>query len=73
MYKIIYRKSALKSLSKMPRKIADKFTDAFMELARGQGADLDIKSLEGREGLRLRIGAYRAIYRQLNDVMIIDV
>lgn len=34
---------------------------------------LDIKKLEGREGFRLQIGGYRAIYRKLNDVLIIEV
>ncbi len=73
MYKIIYRRSALKALSKMPRQFAGKFTDAFIQLALDQGVALDIQKLEGREGFRLRIGSYRAIYRKLNDVMIIDV
>ena len=34
---------------------------------------LDIKKLEGREGFRLRIGSYRAIYHKINDIMVIDV
>lgn len=29
--------------------------------------------LEGREGYRLRIGGYRAIFRRLNDVFVIEV
>ncbi len=73
MYKIIYRKSALKALSKMPRKIAEKFTGSFVLLSDNKEEGLDIKKLEGREGFRLRIGGYRAIYRRLNDVMVIDV
>ncbi len=73
MYKIIYRKSALKALSKMPRKIAEKFTSSFALLSGNKEDGLDIKKLEGREGFRLRIGGYRAIYRKLNDVMVIDV
>lgn len=73
MYKIIYRKSALKALSKMPRKIAEKFTGSLVLLSDNKEEGLDIKKLEGREGFRLRIGGYRAIYRRLNDVMVIDV
>jgi mRNA interferase RelE/StbE len=73
MYKIIYRKSALKALSKMPCKIAEKFTGSFALLSNNKEEGLDIKKLEGREGFRLRIGGYRAIYRKLNDVMVIDV
>jgi len=73
MYKIIYRKSAIKALSKMPRKIAEKFTGSFALLSDNKEEGLDIKKLEGREGFRLRIGGYRAIYSKLNDVMVIDV
>ncbi|RIZ67739.1 MAG: type II toxin-antitoxin system RelE/ParE family toxin [Methylococcales bacterium] len=73
MYKIIYRKSAVKALSKMPRKIAEKFTGSFSLLADNQEDGLDIKKLEGREGFRLRIGSYRAIYHKINEIMVIDV
>ena len=58
----------------MPGKISEKFTDSFALLANNnEEASLDIKKLEGRDGFRLRIGSYRAIYRKLNDVMVIDV
>jgi len=73
MYKIIYRKAALKALAKMPRKIAEKFTGSFALLSVNSEDGLNIKKLEGREGFRLRIGGYRAIYRKLNEVMVIDV
>jgi mRNA interferase RelE/StbE len=73
MYKIIYQKSALKTLAKMPKKVREKFTASFSLLAMSLETGLDIKKLEGREGFRLRIGGYRAIYRKLSDVMVIDV
>jgi len=73
MYKIIYRKSALKALSKMPRKLAEKFIGSFVLLSDNKEDGLDMKKLEGREGFRLRIGGYRAMYRKLNDVMVIDI
>jgi mRNA interferase RelE/StbE len=73
MYKIVYRKSAAKALLKLPIKIVQQFTQAFELMAGGCDDSLDIKKLEGREGFRLRIGSYRAIYRKLNDVMIIEV
>lgn len=57
----------------MPDKLAMQFTSAFLQLADHHEFGLDIKKLEGREGFRLRIGGYRAIYRRLNDVMVIDV
>lgn len=73
MYKITYRKTAAKSLLKLPTKVAEQFKQAFELLATDSETGLDIKKLEGREGFRLRIGGYRAIYRKLNDVMIIEV
>ena len=73
MYQIIYRKDAAKALSRLPAKIRAKFVMAFENIAIEQDTGLDIKKLEGREGLRLRIGGYRAIYRKLDDVLIIDV
>jgi mRNA interferase RelE/StbE len=73
MYKIIYRKSALRALAKIPRKTAEKFTDSFVLLSVNSEDDLDIKKLEGREGFRLRIGSYKAIYKKLNEMLVIDV
>jgi mRNA interferase RelE/StbE len=73
MYKIIYRKTAAKALLKLPAKVAEQFKQAFEHLATDDESLLDIKKLEGREGFRLRIGSYRAIYRKLNDVMIIEI
>lgn len=73
MYKIMYRKEAAKAFGKLPDRVARQFRVAFDRIATQQESGLDIKKLEGREGLRLRIGGYRAIYRKLNDVMVIEV
>jgi len=74
MYKVNIRKSAAKSLAKINIKIVEKFYLAFDLLANDlDHTDLDIKKLEGREGYRLRIGAYRALYRVFNDELIIEV
>ena len=74
MYKITYRKPAAKALTKLPTKTAVQFLNAFEQLATGaEQPAFDIKKLEGREGYRLRIGGYRAIYRFLDAIMIIEV
>ena len=73
MYKIIYRKSVIKALAKMSAKVALEFSHAFDALAMNNLAGLDVKKLEGREGYRLRIGGYRAIFRRLDDVLVIEV
>jgi len=74
MYKVKIRKSAAKALLKINSKIVEKFYSAFEQLSNDLNqTDLDIKKLEGREGYRLRIGAYRALYRVFNDELIIEV
>jgi len=62
MFQVIYKKQALKALKKMPKKIANQFFNAFDQLAENNAKGLDVKKLSGREGYRLRIGDYRAIY-----------
>lgn len=63
MYQIFYRRSAQKALLKMPRTLAARFQDAFRRLAEDPTRrDLDVKALAGREGYRLRIGEWRALY-----------
>ena len=63
-----------KDLKSVPPKIKEQ-ADALLFLLRENPVSpgLNIKKLEGREGFRLRIGGYRAIYRRLNDTMVIDV
>ena len=73
MYALVYRKSVVKSLTKLPNDVCGKFTAAFQQLASGDSAQFNIKKLSGRDGFRLRIGGYRAIYRIHNDQLIIEV
>lgn len=74
MFEVVYRKSALKTLAKMPKSIAERFLDAFSQMADGMNTDgLSIKPLQGQEGFRLRIGDYRAIYTVEADRLIIEV
>ena len=73
MYQVQYKKSATKALSKLPRKTARQFMSAFEQIANENTHNFDIKKLHNREGFRLRIGSYRALYRVLNDVLIIEV
>ena len=64
MYEVFYRKSAQKALLKLPSEIRVEFQQAFRLLAENPTRrDLDVKNLQGREGYRLRISQWRAIYR----------
>ena len=74
MYVVFYRKSAQKALLKLPSDIRVEFQQAFRLLAENPTRrDLDVKILQGREGYRLRIRQWRAIYRVELERLIIMV
>ncbi len=73
---VAYKKKALKALRRMPKQYADRFVVSFNRIASGEVDDLDIKSLQGRDAYRLRIGGYRAIYEMEDEtitVLVLDV
>lgn len=72
---VTYKKKALKGLRKMPAEYAHRFREGFKQIAAGNNAGLDIKALQGREGYRLRIGGWRALYEVENEtinVLVLD-
>ena len=71
MFRVVYKTKALKALEKMPKKITRQVFSAFEKLAESNAEGLDVKKLGGREGYRLRIGGYRAIYTQNGEQLII--
>ena len=77
MYRIEYRRPARKALMRMPASLAARFLEAFESLAADpRCADLDIKRLSGRDGYRLRIAGWRALYRVECDrlvVLVLDI
>ena len=73
MLKILYRKKALKGLKKMPAEVCAGFLEGFRRLADGKSRGLDVRPLTGRDGYRLRIREWRAIYEIRNDQLIILV
>ncbi|RME35467.1 MAG: type II toxin-antitoxin system RelE/ParE family toxin [Gammaproteobacteria bacterium] len=76
MGEVHYKRRALRALAILPRDVAERFHRGFEQIACGRGQNLDISPLRGRDGYRLRIGKYRAIY-QLTDgrvrVIVLDV
>jgi len=59
----------------MPRNIATQFRAGFGRVAASDTDGLNIKKLQGREGYRLRIGGYRAIYEiegETINVLVLD-
>ncbi len=73
MYEITYKKSAAKTLAKMPAKIACQIMNNFQLIAKQETDDLDIKKLQNRDGFRLRVGGYRAIYQVFDEILTIEV
>jgi len=74
MYKVSYRKAALKYLRKMPKNRAVNFIDAFKLIAKRDTEGLNITKFKQLDGAyRLRIGDYRAIYIVTKTELIIEV
>ena len=67
---LVLTRSAAKDLDALPPDARDQVTDGLNAYAMtGQG---DVKKLSGREGYRLRIGAYRVIFGE-DDTTILAI
>ncbi len=69
-----YKKAAIKYLKKMPKDKANRFFRAFLRISKGDTKDLNISPFRAlKDGYRLRIGDYRAIYTILENELSIEV
>jgi len=74
VYKIIIKKEAAKSLSRLPRNVAKTIREKLEAIAVDPYAEHpNAKKLQGREGYRLRVGDWRVIYEIQNDQLVILV
>jgi len=74
VYKIIFKKKAVKSLNKLPRNTAKTIREKLDEIAADPYTEHpNAKKLQGREGYRLRVGDWRVIYEIQNDQLVILV
>ena len=71
-YKIEIKKSAVKELSKLPKKELTKIVDKIQSLSDEPRPD-GCKKLSGDEKYRIRIGSYRVLYSIEDDVLIVYV
>jgi len=63
-------RTAQKQLRKMQKQDAQRLIDALKEYeASGNG---DVKSLQGRNGYRLRVGNMRAIFEIINGIIVLQ-
>lgn len=74
MYKIVFKREAAKSLSKLPRNVAKTIRQKLEAIAANPYAENpNAKKLQGREGYRLRVGDWRVLYEIQNDQLVILV
>jgi len=74
MYTVTYRKEAIKYLRKMAKKDANRFLLAFEKIAKKETKGLNIKQFKQiKNGYRLRIGDYRALYSIYENELIIEI
>ncbi len=74
MYKLKYRRRARNYLARLPLKIKTTIVSKLHELClEPDSISLDIDTLKGGEGFRLRVGQYRVIYRRDDYYFIIEV
>ena len=71
-FEIKIKRKAQKSLSKIPASFQSKIIESIRELS-DDPFPSQSKKLTGRNGWRIRIGSYRAIYEVLNNELIILV
>ena len=74
MYVLKYRRQARNYLARLPLKIKTAIVKKLHELCSNpDSALLDIDTLRGQEGFRLRVGQYRVIYTREDYDLIIEV
>jgi mRNA interferase RelE/StbE len=74
VYRILFAKSADKTLRRLPRNTAQRIRRSLDDLARNPHAEhLDVTKLQNRPGYRLRVGQWRVIYEIEHDELMILV
>ena len=74
VYRVLFTKSADKTLRKLPRNVAQRIRRSLDALATNPYAEhLDVTKLQNRPGYRLRVGDWRVVYEIENDELIILV
>ena len=74
MYELQYGKQAVRSLARMQRQIAGRIRAKLLEVATNPyDENPNVTRLQGRNGNRLRIGDWRALYEVDDDTKVIRV
>ncbi len=74
MYELTVKRQAIKALQNMPRHNAQRIRRELDRLAEHPNRrDVDVASLAGRPGFRLRVGGWRIIFARDDKTRVIDV
>ena len=73
MKDIQYTRRAQRALTRMPQTIALRIIAGIESIAADNTEGLDIKPLTGRNGYRMRVGRYRAIYDYRDNNLVVRV
>ena len=73
-YELTIKRQAIKALQNMPRQNAQRIRRKLDKLAEHPNRrDVDVASLTGRPGFRLRVGDWRIIFTREDTARVIDV
>jgi mRNA interferase RelE/StbE len=74
VFKIVFTKSALKFLRKMPRNEEKRIRTKLAQLSKDPYArNVNVTKLQNRPGFRLRVGDWRVIYDVIDEELVILV
>ena len=74
LYELTIKRQAVKALQNMPRQNAQRIRRELDKLAaQPNRRDIDVASLTGRPGFRLRVGDWRIIFTRDDKARVIDV
>ncbi len=74
MKPVNYSRSALKTLRKMPRDTAERIMGKVDQYAADPASQANnVKALQGREGIRLRVGDWRVIMRDGEVLAVLEI
>ena len=74
MKPISYSRSALKTLRKMPRDAAERIMGKVDQYAADPASQANnVKALQGRDGIRLRVGDWRVIMRDGEVLAVLEI
>ncbi len=77
MYRVTYRRVAIRALSKVPAVMRNRIVDTVSRLAADPDRrDPDVRPLVGTEGFRLHVGKWRIVYHrddEAKEILVVDL